>query len=136
MAAAGRERVRRAGSWLSCPFHACAFFSCQEEEEGVYLPFMAEGIASGEKCIHILDEERRAEKLKKLGEAGIDLATAERSGQLELRPWERAHAAGGQFNKDAMLDGLERAALSEDGTFPLTRLWSNQEWALEGHSWP
>jgi hypothetical protein len=44
--------IQLAGSTLPCPGHVCAFFSSKAEEDAAYLPFMAEGIAAGDKCVH------------------------------------------------------------------------------------
>jgi hypothetical protein len=125
------ETVELAGTRLLGPAHVCAFFSSQEAEEAVYLPFIQAGIAAGEKCVHILEAERRDEKRAKLGALGIDIAAAEDTGQLELRPWEHAHVVGGHFDQARMLDGLARAAASGGNAFGCTRLWSNQEWSLK-----
>jgi hypothetical protein len=124
------KTVELAGTRLLCPAHVCAFFSSQEAEDAVYLPFMQAGMAAGEKCVHILDAERRAEKRAKLGALGIDTAAAEDNGQLELLPWEHAHVVDGHFNQARMLDSLEHAA-SGGNAFGCTRLWSNQEWSLK-----
>src|SRR5580693_8400865 len=73
------------GSTLqSCPCQACAFFSSKEEEYRVMLPFMAEGFEAGDKLVHIIDKNHRAERAARLYGAGIDVETAERNGQLEL----------------------------------------------------
>jgi hypothetical protein len=116
----------------ACPCHACAFFSSRQEENAVLLPFMAEGIAAGDTCVNILDPGAREERLRSLAGYGIDVAAAERSGRLELRPWEQAQAAGGRFDQHAMLAGLQAAAESGVRERRTTRLWSNQEWALAG----
>ena len=96
------------------------------------LPFMAEGFEAGDRLINIIDQKDRAERLSRLKSAGIDVERAERSGQLELLPWEQAHLVGGRFDQHRMLAALEGEAASGNGHYPRTRLWSNQEWLLEG----
>jgi hypothetical protein len=95
------------------------------------LPFLAEGFEARDKLLNIIDKNQRAERLGRLQRSGIDVQSAERSGQLELRPWEQAHVAGGHFDQHAMLDLLDQHAASGKGRYRMTRLWSNQEWALE-----
>src|SRR5580704_4427519 len=87
----------------SCPCHACAFFTSKEEEYRVMLPFMAEGFEAGDKLVHIIDKNHRAERAARLNEAGIDVETAEQNGQLELLPWEQAHVVDGYFDSIACL---------------------------------
>ena len=123
--------VQLAGAVQTCPCHACAFFRSREEEHAVLLPFMAEGIAAGDKCVNIIDERNRDARRASLASVGIDVAAAERSGQLELRAWEEAHILGGHFDQHGMLARLEESASTDRNGFRLTRLWSNQEWVLE-----
>src|ERR1700730_4317957 len=87
----------------SCPCHACAVFTSQEEEDRVMLPFMAEGCQSGDQLVQLIDKHHRSERVTRLNEAGIDVETAERSGQLELLPWEQAHVVDGYFDQHRML---------------------------------
>ena len=131
LAAAPRNRtIRLGGSVHTCPCHVCAIFSSKEEENAVLLPFMAEGIAAGDRCVNIINGTHREERLQSLAAAGIDVANAEKTGQLELRAWEQAHLVEGRFDQNAMLDALDNAAANGGSDFPRTRLWSNQEWAL------
>jgi hypothetical protein len=126
-----QKSFRLAGSIQQCPCHACAFFSSKEEEYRVMLPFMAEGIEAGDKLVNIIDRSHRDDRLAKLRGVGINVERAERCGQLELLPWEQAHVVGGHFDQDRMLADLDRQTAGGDGRYATTRLWSNQEWALE-----
>jgi hypothetical protein len=125
------KTVRLAGSTQTCPCHVCAFFRSKEEEDAVLLPFMAEGFEAGDKLVNIIDERNRGERLQRLASVGIDVPAAERTGQLDIKPWERAHVVGGRFDQQAMLASLDEAAQRAGSSYRLTRLWSNQEWALE-----
>lgn len=115
----------------SCPCHACAFFTSKEEEYRVMLPFMAEGFESGDKLVHIIDKDHRSERITRLNEAGIDVESAEGNGQLELLPWEQAHVVDGYFDQHRMLVNLDRRFAEAGERYGTTRLWSNQEWALQ-----
>jgi hypothetical protein len=115
----------------SCPCHACAFFSSKEEEYRVMLPFMAEGFEAGDKLVHIIDKGHRDERVARLSEAGIDVETAERNGQLEVLPWEEAHLVERCFDQHRMLANFHTRFAAENERYEATRLWSNQEWALK-----
>ena len=123
--------VRLPGAELRRFGHVCAFFHSREEEYRVLLPLAKEGFERGEKIIFIVDAEHLPERMRRLNEVGISSATARRTGQIEIRVWEEAHLRGGRFDQEAMLTLLEEAltGAKTDG-FGLTRLWSNQEWAL------
>jgi hypothetical protein len=98
-----QKSVNLAGATLSCRCHVCAFFSSREEEYEIMIPFLKEGLAAGDKTVKILDKRQRAERLERLTEGGVDAEAAERSGQLELLPWEEAHLREGRFDQDAMM---------------------------------
>jgi MEDS: MEthanogen/methylotroph, DcmR Sensory domain len=111
--------------------HVCAFFRNREEEYRVLLPLTKEGFERGEKVFHIVDPENRPERMRRLEEAGINQAAAQRDGQIEIRAWEDAHLRGGRFDKEAMMTLLEETlrGAKADG-FGHTRVWANMEWAL------
>jgi hypothetical protein len=124
--------VRLAGSVLDRSRHVCAFFNSKEEEYRVLLPFIKEGFEVGHKAFHIVDSRRRSEHLAHLEQAGIDVAAAEGSHQLEVLGWEDAYLRGGHFDQNAMLELIQEVLASgKTQGFPLTRLMANMEWALE-----
>jgi hypothetical protein len=74
----------------------------------------------------------RPEHLRRLHDAGIDVAEAERKGQLEVRRWEDAQFRDGHFDQNRMLVLIEEVLTGGKAQgFPLTRLVANMEWALE-----
>jgi hypothetical protein len=127
---AGIQTVNLAGDRVVCPCHVCAFVHSKKQEEAILLPFMAEGIAVGDKCINILDKRKKPDRLAALVSAGIDAVVAEADGQLEMLAWEDAHLVGNSFDQHGMLDRLDAATSRAEEKYPMTRIWSNQEWAL------
>jgi MEDS: MEthanogen/methylotroph, DcmR Sensory domain len=126
------QPIRFAGSVLGTHRHVCAFFHGADEEYRVMLPFIKDGFERGEKAFHIVDPTLRAEHLRRLESAGIDVVTAQKSGQFELRGWSDAYLQDGHFDQDRMLALLQEVL--EGGrkqAFPLTRLVAHMEWALE-----
>jgi MEDS: MEthanogen/methylotroph, DcmR Sensory domain len=127
----GRRRVTLAGAPVRQRCHACAFFHNEEEEYRLLLPFVQEGLRDGDKIFQVLDGRQRDERRRRIGSMGIDVDAAERSGQLEMLPWENAHLRGGRFDQDAMLALLEETLGKGRHRFGLTRLWANMEWSLD-----
>ena len=126
------QPIRFAGSVLGTQRHVCAFFNSADEEYRVMLPFIKDGFERGERAFHIVDPALRAEHLRRLESAGIDVAAAQKSGQFELRGWSDAYLQDGHFDQDRMLALLQE--ILEGGRqrgFPLTRLVAHMEWALE-----
>jgi hypothetical protein len=122
--------IRFASGTLREHRHICAFFNSPEEEHSVLRPFITEGIAAGEKALHIVDPARRADHLRRLTDDGVVVSDALASGQLEVRPWVEAHLRGGHFRQDAMLDLVEELLQANAVKYPLTRLIAHMEWAL------
>ncbi|MFZ0864913.1 MAG: MEDS domain-containing protein [Candidatus Sulfotelmatobacter sp.] len=126
------QPVHFAGSALEGYRHVCAFFHTQDEEYRVLLPFIKEGIDRGEKAFHIVDPKLLEDHLSRLRLAGIDVASAEQRGQLEVKRWEEAYLRGGHFDQDAMLALVQEVLNSGPARgYTLTRLVAHMEWALE-----
>jgi hypothetical protein len=126
------QPIRFAGSVLDAQRHVCAFFHNPDEEYRVLLPFIKDGFERGEKAFHIVDPKLRSEHRLRLASAGIDVDTAETSGQFELRNWADAYLRDGHFDQDRMLTLIQEVL---DGGrqqgFVRTRLVAHMEWALE-----
>jgi hypothetical protein len=124
--------IRFAGTLLGPRRHICAFFNSPEEEYELLLPFIREGFDRGEKAFHVVDPKMRAEHVRRLEGAGIDVDAVRQRGQFEFYDWEEAYLPGGHFDQDRMLamwrETLEAA--SERG-YPRTRLVAHMEWCLE-----
>ena len=123
--------VTLAGAALKHRCHACAFFNDREDEYRLLLPFVQEGFAQHDKIFQIVDARAREERLRRIAGLGIDVASAEVSGQLEVRPWEGAYLREGRFEQHAMLALVEEVLGRGKERFGRTRLWANMEWSLE-----
>ena len=78
-----------AGSQLGDVRHVCAFFNSDEEGYRVLLPFIKDGIACGDKAVHVVNPRQHRAHLQRLATAGIDATAAQQRGQLELWPIPR-----------------------------------------------
>jgi hypothetical protein len=101
--------VRLAGRTVDRSRHVCAFFNSKEEEYRVLLPFMMEGFEQNDKAFHIVEEGHRPEHRRRLEQSGIDVAGAERRGQLEVRHWEDAYLREGHFDQDRIVERVAGA---------------------------
>jgi MEDS: MEthanogen/methylotroph, DcmR Sensory domain len=127
--------ISLAGSELGDTRHICAFFHDDEEEYRILLPFIKDGLNSGDKAVHVLNPEQRQDHLQRLTAAGIDPAAAQRSGQLELRINTEVYLPDGRFDQDRMLQVFEQLASGNaPGGFPMSRICCRMDWAAEGPS--
>ena len=120
------QQARLGGAAFGQYRHVCGFFQNKEEEYRVLLPFIKEGFEQGHCSFHIVDGERHADHIRRLKEAGIDVANAEFSRQLEICHWEHVYLQDGHFDKNRQLSLIER--LLADGK--TTRIIGGVEWAM------
>ena len=129
--------IRLAGEDLHDHRHVCALVDGLAGADELLLPFIIDGLAEGDRVVHILDPELRDAHLSHLRESGIDVDAAMASNQLDVRPWTDAYLRGGRFDRSAQL-AYVRETLAEGPRlgFPLTRLIGSTEWAIESESMP
>ena len=119
-----------AGSQIDETRHVCAFFNSPDEEYRVLLPFIKDGFQCGHKAIHVVNPDQRQDHLQRLVEAGIDAATAQQSGQLELRINTDVYLPDGHFDPDRMISAFEQLASGNTtGGFPLSRICCRMDWS-------
>jgi hypothetical protein len=127
----GSNPIRLAGRTLKETRHVCAFFNSREEQDKVLMPFFKEGFDGHQKLFHIVDSRQRDAHLCACRDWGIDTEAGQKSGQLEVRPWEDAYLRDGFFDADRMVRTLEEVLLRNREQFGLTRAMGQMEWALE-----
>jgi hypothetical protein len=124
--------IRFAGSEMGVHRHICGFFRSPEEKYRLLLPFIKEGIERGEKAFHIVDPAERQTHLRRLELGGIDAASVQEKGQLELQDWNQFYFPDGRFDETrtiaqwvALLDGAVQKG------YPRTRVIAHLEWARD-----
>jgi hypothetical protein len=131
--AASDRKINLAGTALDGSRHFCAFFHDQNEALRTFLPFIREGLTAREKALHFVNAETRDRYRDRLREAGIDVAPAEQSGQLDVVAWPDDHMLeGGEFDPARALGLMDRllGAARKQG-YPRTRVIGYMNWALQ-----
>ncbi len=127
--------ISLAGSQLGEVRHICAFFSNEEEEYRVLLPFIKEGLERGDKAIQVVNPQQREEHLRRLASAGIDSGSALQTGQLEIKINTEAYLRDGKFDQDRMLETFEKLASGNaPGGYPLSRIVCRMDWVVGDQS--
>jgi hypothetical protein len=125
------ESLPFSGSDYGQSRHICAFFNGIDEQHRVLRSFITDGFGRGDKAFHLVDPEQRAEHLRRLADAGIDVDEAMGSGQLEVRPWQDGPLSGDRFDQDTWLASFEQVLQSGPAAgYAHTRFLSQMEWAL------
>lgn len=114
--------------------HVCALFRTQEQEDKVVIPFLKEGIDRGERVFCISGTEMRTHLLQKLRLTGIEVAMAEKRGQLKIEPSGQTIVRSGRIDPDAMVSRLEDILTQGRKLgFGLTRFVGRMEWVRENN---
>jgi hypothetical protein len=123
--------ISLAGSELGEVRHVCAFFTNDDEEYRVLLPFIREGLSCGDKAVQVVNPEQRQEHLRRLTAVGIDTSAHQESGQLEIHNNTDVYLRNGRFDQDRMLAAFEQMAASARTTegYPLSRIVCRMDWA-------
>jgi hypothetical protein len=124
--------VSLAGTALDPHYHVCAFFGSRDDEYRVLTPFYQETLQWGEKLLHVIDDQLRADHEARLARRGLDVYGAQQTGQFEIRGWEETYLRDGAFDPDRMLATLQQAIEQAriDG-YSRARIAGNMNWALD-----
>lgn len=124
--------IHLGGTTLDGHHHIAALFDSEVERYGVLSPFIAEGLAAGDKALHIINPPDRELHVRQLSEHGIDVDAAEAEGRLELLAWEETYFRDGHFDRHAMSALVEELLTDTPAEgFPRLRAIAHMEWALE-----
>ena len=98
--------------------HICAFFDSRAEKYRVLAPFLAEGIAQGDRIINVVDADIRDDHVRTLAAADVPVTSAIKRGQYQLLTAEETYLREGTINLDDMLRLLREAldSAERDGT--------------------
>jgi signal transduction histidine kinase len=83
--------------------HLCHIYDTPEEWSAVVATFLITGLRRGEKCFDIVDTHTADQVRALLHEQGVDVTTAEASGQLAIFHETEAYTRGGFFDPDQMI---------------------------------
>jgi len=111
--------------------HICGVFSGEVERDQVLIPFLQAGLASGDKCICVVDGTAPGEIVAALGPTG-EAAALTASKQLEVIGASDLYLRSGRFSADEVI-GSWKAAISDAmyaGQFDAVRVvetWSRRD---------
>jgi MEDS: MEthanogen/methylotroph, DcmR Sensory domain len=119
--------IKLGGSFLGDTRHVCAFFASPDDEYRTLLPFMRDGIASGERLVQVVPRQRQ-DNADRLRAGGVDVDRARESRQLETLVSEDTYLRNGHFDQEAMLEMIQKVLRAgRDLGFALTRLVAHAE---------
>jgi len=112
--------------------HRCLIYDTQEEQFAAALPFLRAGLARGERCIFVADENSAAAVLDALRKGGIDVDGYVKSGGLIVTGKQGTYLRGRRFDPDWLIGLLSQATGEQGGDrFSGLRILGEMTWALE-----
>ena len=87
--------------------HLCLPYDHSDEKTETVVPFIAEGLARGERCVYIADLDQRDDLLGALSNAGVNASRALDRGSLWWRSPQEMYFRSGKFDPDDMLALVE-----------------------------
>jgi hypothetical protein len=112
-------------------YHICGVFSGETERDQVLIPFLQAGLASGDKCICVVDGIAPGKIVAALGPNG-EAAALTASKQLEVIGASDMYLRSSRFSVDEVI-GVWKAAISDAmyaGQFDMVRVveaWSQRD---------
>jgi len=116
---------------ISVHDHLCLIHETREEQFAAVLPFVSHGLAAGERCVYIADDDTASSVLAAMRSAGVDTEAETSRGALQVLTKREPYLRDGAFDPDAMLAFLEDAtnAARTDG-FGALRVTGEMTWVL------
>lgn len=111
--------------------HICCFYDSSEQLGSVFLPYLREGLTTGEQVVCIFPQGQHTHLRTKLSDQGVDMESAEAQQSFQLMHEDETYITGGLFAKDRMIqllrDVLEGA---RSRSVPYVRTLGEMSWAL------
>jgi hypothetical protein len=129
-----QRSVTLCGHTLDGPAHICAFFESREEQYDCLLPYLAEGIAEGDRVISVVDGAQLSDHFDRMRSAGIPVEPALLCGSLRVMASEDTYTVDGSFGAKRMFEML-RIALTDarrDGW--RVRTAGFMDWSYRGYA--
>jgi len=126
--ATDRKANRFADAIFEQSHHVCAFFHNKDEEARTLGPFILEGLAAGEKAIHIVNTSLREAYNRRMISAGVDVDGLKRSGQLEVIAWPTSPRHIDRNEAVEMVD--QQLSADRAHGYRRTRVIGEMDWAV------
>lgn len=86
--------------------HVCAIYETVAERQAVVVPFIQQGLARGDRCLYIADDDATRELAHALASAGVEVSGEQQRGTLRLLSKRDLYLRFDEFTPQAMVDFL------------------------------
>lgn len=125
------ETLASAMEGLSVHDHLCLIYESQEEQFATVVPFMRHGLAAGQACMYIADDNTADSVGAALRSDGIDTDAESARGALRILTKRESYLRDARFDPDGMIAFLaEATAEARADGFSALRVTGEMTWAL------
>lgn len=124
--------IRLCGEEIPHAGHVCAFFDSRAQKYEVLAPYLADGIAVGDRIINVVDAEDREDHIRTLGANNVPVERAIDRGQYQLLTAEETYLKEGAVNLDGMLELLRDALETAEREGSCIRTCGEMNWIGRG----
>jgi hypothetical protein len=118
------------GAQIAPGDHVCAFYPSVADRDEILLPYLREGLKSGDKCVCVVDASDPEHILAALG-ADIDLGPYLGRRQLEVQRSDETYLRDGSFSTERMLEFWNQSVGGATAAgFGFARAVGEMTWAL------
>jgi len=111
--------------------HIALLYESRAEQFAAVVPFVRQGLADGEHCLYIVDDNSRADVIAALRDGGVDVDAALESGALAIRSPAATYRSDGRFDPDDMVEFLEDAVDEASEEYGALRVTGEMTWLLD-----
>lgn len=113
--------------------HIALIYESQDEQFAGVIPFIREGLERGEQCLYATAENTKSEVLGALRDAGIDVETACKSGQLSVESVDEIVPESEEFDPERRAEFLANYVrnATDEGEYEGVRITGENTWALD-----
>jgi len=112
--------------------HIALLYESRAEQFAAVVPFVQQGLADGEHCLYVADDNSRTDVLAALREGGIDVDAALESGALTVLSPADTYRRDGEFDPDDMIAFLQDTVEEVLEEYEALRITGEMTWALDG----
>jgi len=128
-----QETLASAMEGLSVHDHLCLIYESQEEQFAAVVPFMRHGLAAGQRCVYVADDNTADVGGAALRSDDIDVDAESARGALRILTKRESSLRDGRFDPDGMIAFLaEATAEARADGFSALRVAGEMTWALGG----
>src|SRR5882762_4944930 len=111
--------------------HICLVYEDFAEQMEAVVPFLQDGLVSGECCMYVVDDRIGSQVLRGLGRAGVDVDTQIERGALVLLNKYRAYIQAEKFDPRGLIERLRKTHREKiQARFAGLRIAGEMTWAL------